>query len=165
MLWAIAVIAVPVSSVCLSLDPRWVLVPARGDIGVSAPRARCSGAADCLPDYPRTGVVSSSKDRLSGRLLGLPMFCDGLLLSRSVDSLASLDLHRWYSSSSVLAWRTVDRASSRSCRARSISSRSCCRSLSHFVAEVVSAAEAAVRFNCRSLRTVLILTRWSTTWC
>ena len=94
MLCAIAVIAVPVSSVCLSLDPRWVLVPARGDIGVSAPRARCSGAAECLSGCPRTGVVSSSKDRLSGRLLGLPMFSDGLLLSRSVDSLASLDLHR-----------------------------------------------------------------------
>ena len=77
MLCAIAVIAVPVSSVCLSLDPRWVLVLDRGDIVVSDPRARCSGAAECLPGCPRTGVVSSSKDRLSGRLLGLPVFFDG----------------------------------------------------------------------------------------
>ena len=94
MLCAIAVIAVPVSSAGLSLDPRWVLVPARGDIGVSAPRARCSAAAGCLTGCDRTGVVSSSKARLSGRLLGLLMLSDGLLLPRSVDSLASLDLHR-----------------------------------------------------------------------
>ena len=36
MLCAIAVVAVPASSGCLSLD---VLAPARGDIGVSDPRA------------------------------------------------------------------------------------------------------------------------------
>jgi hypothetical protein len=94
MLCAIAVIAVPVSSFCLSLDPRWVLAPARGDIGVSAPRAPCSGAAECLPDCPRTGVVSSSVDRLNRRLLGLLVFSNGLLVLRSLDSLAILGLHR-----------------------------------------------------------------------
>ena len=67
MLCAIAVIAVPASSVCLSLDPRWVLVPARGDNGVSAPRAFCPGAAECLSGCPRTGVLSresSLQDRV-----------------------------------------------------------------------------------------------------
>ena len=39
MLCAIAVIAVPASSGCLSLDPRWGFAPDRGDIGVSDARA------------------------------------------------------------------------------------------------------------------------------
>ena len=39
MLCAITVIAMPASFGCLSLDPRWGLAPARGDIEVSDPRA------------------------------------------------------------------------------------------------------------------------------
>ena len=119
---------------------------------VSDPRAFWPEAEECLSGCPRTGVVSSREDRLNRRLLGL--------VPRSLDSLALLILHCWYSSSSVLARRMVSRASSQSYLARrssrwalAISSRSCCRSASHFFIEVASAAAAAVSFICRSLRT------------
>jgi len=57
MLCAMAVIAVPASPDCLSPGPRWGFAPARGDIGVSDPRAFSQGAEECL--LADLGLVSS----------------------------------------------------------------------------------------------------------
>ena len=150
MLSAIAVIIVQRQATGRKNDHSECTEHAQGDIGVSDPRAFCPGAAECLLGCPRTGVVSSRADRLNRRLLGLLVFSAVPGLPGPFDSpQLILVLLRLSPADGLKGF--VARRSSR--WARAISSRSCCRSVFHSVAEVASAVAAAVSCNCRSLRT------------